>query len=59
LERLNGVSSFATHYRLTCPSEQTGVSCRNARSHSFSFSRAAQRVYSGEAGKLIGLADAE
>jgi hypothetical protein len=30
---------------LTCLSEQTGVSCRNARGHGFTLSRAAQRVF--------------
>jgi hypothetical protein len=30
---------------LTCLSEQSGVSCRNARGHGFTLSRAAQRVF--------------
>jgi len=30
---------------LTCISEQSGVSCRNARGHGFTLSRAAQRVF--------------
>jgi hypothetical protein len=30
---------------LTCLSEQTGVSCRNARGHGFTLSRAAQSVF--------------
>lgn len=30
---------------LTCLSEETGVSCRNARGHGFTLSRAAQRVF--------------
>jgi hypothetical protein len=30
---------------ITCQSEQTGVTCRNARGHGFSVSRAAQSVF--------------
>jgi hypothetical protein len=42
------VLPYGQHWQragLTCISEQNGVSCRNARGHGFTLSRAAQRVF--------------